>query len=364
LNPWIARIAKGAGIAVIAFIAAAALINGFTPHSSGPPSSSYATTGDGLAGYAGLLARNGHRVVRLRTAPRNASLDPRETLVFLDPEVVLRDDVAALRRFVIAGGQLIVGGREPETWVSELIGNSPAWTATGPSTATPLIPIPETGGVAEVDTAGEGSWSDAGGTLPVLGEPGSALLTVTALGRGRIALLADSSPLQNRLLADADNAALGLALAGAEGRPVAFDEAAHGYGTGRGLKALPTRWKWILVGLLVAALVAVAARVRRLGPPEPPPAPTLPPRRAHVEALASALSRTGRPGEAVEPVRRAARARVLQRAGLPGSTSDEDLRSAAQRLSLDAEEVDAITADSDDPLAAGRALAKLTGSRT
>jgi hypothetical protein len=355
------RIAKAAGVVVVAYVAAAALINGFTPHSSGPPSSSYATASDGLAAYAGLLARNGHPVTRLRTAPAHAVLDPRQTLVFLDPEVVLRADVAALRRFVIDGGTLVAGGRAPETWVSELIGDSPAWRATGPRTAAPLLPIPETGGVGAVDTAGEGSWSDAGATLPVLGEPGRALLTVTTLGRGRIALLADPSPLQNRLLADADNAAFGLALAGAAGRAVAFDEAVHGYGSHRGLAALPTRWKWTLIGLLVAALVAVAARIRRLGPPEPPPAPVLPPRRAHVEALASALSRTGKPNEAAEPVRRHARAQVLRRSGLPASAPEETVREAAERLGLSPDEIRAITSEGDgDLLAAGRASAKLT----
>jgi Domain of unknown function (DUF4350) len=363
VSPRAARVAKGAGIAIVAFVAAAALINGFTPHASGPPSSSYATAADGLAGYASLLGRNGHPVIRLRTAPSHAALDPRDTLVFLDPEVVLREDVAAMRRFVIAGGRLIAGGREPETWVSELLGDSPAWSATGPARTGRLLPLAETSGVGTVDTAGEGSWSDAGATVPVVGEPGTSLLTVTRLGKGRIALLADPSPLQNRLLADADNAALGLALAGGQGRPVAFDEAAHGYGGKRGLGALPTRWKWTLIGLLVAALVAVAARIRRLGPPEPQAAPLLPPRRAHVEALASALSRTGRPGEAAAPVRRHARAQILRRAGLPATAADDAVRDAAERLGLSAEEIRAVTSGADgDLLEVGRASAKLTKS--
>ena len=128
-------------------------------------------------------------------------------------------------------------------------------------------------------------------------------MTVATLGTGRIELLADSSPLQNQLLAHADNARLGLSLAGAPGRTVQFEEASHGYGGGRGLAALPTRWKWALIGLLVAALLAVASRIRRLGPATPPAPPTPPPRRLHVEALASALARTERPSEAAEPVR-------------------------------------------------------------
>jgi Domain of unknown function (DUF4350) len=359
------RVLKLVGVAVLVFVVIATVINAFTPHSSGPASSSFATADDGLAAYADLLAKTGHPVTRLRRTPARATLDPRQTLVVLDPQVLVRGDVAALRRFVIAGGRLVAGGPEPEAWLSELIGGSPTWSPAGPTTSSPLVPLPETARVALVSSAGAGSWGNAGATLPALGDPGAALMTVTGLGRGRIALLADSSPLQNRLLADDDNAALGLALAGRAGRPVAFEEALHGYGAAHGLAALPSRWKWTLIGLLAAALLAVAARIRRLGPPEPPGAPLLPPRRAHVEAMASALARTGRPGEATEPVRAHARALVLRRAGLPPDAAEDDLRRAAQRLGLDATEIGAIStraSSDDDLLAAGAALAKLSGA--
>ena len=77
-----------------------------------------------------------------------------------------------------------------------------------------------------------GAWHELGSTLPVIG-PADAPLVVTArAGRGTVVALADPSPLQNRRLAYADNAALGLALAG--DRPVAFLETVHGYGVSRG----------------------------------------------------------------------------------------------------------------------------------
>lgn len=297
MRPRRRRLLRLAGIVVVALALLAAVIDELTPHAGGPTSSSYATSADGLAGYAELLSRAGHAVSRLRVRPSTATLDPRSTVVLLDPSLVLRDDVAALRRFVIAGGRLIAGGREPGAWLSELVAGSPSWTDTGDTTATPIVPVPETSGVNLVGSAGTGAWSDAGGTLPALGGARSSLLTVVTLGAGRTALLADSSPLQNRLLAHADDAALGLALAGAPGRPVAFEEASHGYGASSGLAALPARWKWALLGLVIAALLAVAAKIRRLGPAAPPPVPALPPRRVHVEALASALARTDHPGE-------------------------------------------------------------------
>jgi hypothetical protein len=369
MAPRVRRALKAAGIGVIALAVLAAVIDRLTPSSSGPTSSSYSSSSDGLAGYAELLSRSGHPVMRLRTAPSRAALDPRDAVVMLDPDVVLRSDIVALRRFVRAGGVLIAGGREPDAWLDELLAGAPSWTDTGETAPSTHLPVPQTAGVGVVETAGTGSWSDPGGTLPVIGEPHSSLLTLAALGAGQIDLLADSSPLQNRLLDHADNAQLGLSLAGAAGRAVAFEEASHGFGGHRGLGALPTRWKWALLGLVLAALLAVAARFRRLGPPTPPPTATPPPRRVHVEALASALARTGHPGQSAEPVHRHVRALVLRRAGLPASSvaepDPETLAAAAERLGLDPDEIHAIVAPEladSDLVAAGRALSKLTGA--
>ncbi len=91
-----------------------------------------------------------------------------------------------------------------------------------------------------------------------------------------------------------------------------FAESVHGFGAGTGLVALPSRWKWTLAGLLLAALIYVASRFRRLGPPEPRPATALPPRREHVEALALALSRSADADTVVAQSREKA-------AGLPGA---------------------------------------------
>jgi hypothetical protein len=141
-----------------------------------------------------------------------------------------------------------------------------------------------------VRAADGGGWHRLGGALPALGPPDAPLLVVARSGRGSVALLADASPLQNRLLGTADGAALGLALAG--GRPVVFLETVHGYGVSRGLSALPARVKWTLLGLLATGLLALWTAGRRLGPPEVDDAPPAPARIEYVDALAGALART------------------------------------------------------------------------
>src|SRR5262249_56430956 len=92
------------------------------------------------------------------------------------------------------------------------------------------------------------------------------LATVAPVGRGRVIALADPSPLQNRLLAVADNAGFGLVAAG-DGRTVAFAEGAHGYGHARGLGAIPGRCQAAPLRLTLAALLGGVAAGRRLGPP-------------------------------------------------------------------------------------------------
>ena len=184
-------------------------------------------------------------------------------------------------------------------------------------------------------------------------------------GSGRIALLADTSPLQNRLLDEDDNAAFALALSGRG--PLTFVESVHGYGPQRGLAAIPARFGWALLGLLLAALVFMVARGRRLGPPEREHRDLPPPRRAYVDALAATMARGKEREAAVAPVREEARRRLARRAGLREDAPDEAWLEAARGAGLDDDEARALSGraeDDDAVVATGRALAALAGPDT
>ena len=78
-----------------------------------------------------------------------------------------------------------------------------------------LVPVAETAGVdarCARSTAAAGTSSAA--RCRVIGPADAPLLVTARSGEGSVALLADASPLQNAALGAADNAALGLALAG------------------------------------------------------------------------------------------------------------------------------------------------------
>jgi uncharacterized protein DUF4350 len=356
-------------VAAVGYEVVSVLVERFTPGPGGATSSSYATSSDGLAAYAELLQRTGHHVTQLRGATANAQLSPSQTVIALDPNQLTSTDVDRLKAFVQAGGQLVAGGTNPRRWVRDLLGDPPTWSSNGLREATPSSSTPYTLGISKVTTAGNGRFISSGQTSPALGAPGGSLLTVAQLGAGRIALMADASPLQNSLLGKADNAVLGDRVAGAPGRPVTFLEGIHGYGASTGLAALPARWKWTILGLLLASAAWIASRFRRLGEPDAPPSSPLPPRLAHVEALATALERTRRPSDAVKPVRVHARELVVRRAALGPDPKEDAIVSAARNLGLDDAEARVVASEAPggtegDLLAAGRALSSLHGGGT
>ncbi|MEO9176651.1 MAG: DUF4350 domain-containing protein [Gaiellales bacterium] len=291
---------------LVAIVIGLRVLDDATRPPGGHSSSSYATAPDGAAGYAELLQEHGHTVERLRASLASTRLDAGSTLIVLDPGALDDRAVDALRSFAERGGQLVAGGLE-EPALDRLVGSPVTLDGTSADGATPLVPLD---GVERVSATGDRSFSATGTALPVLARGDAILAAVATLGRGHVALLADTSPLTNELLASDDDAALGLALAGPPGRPVLFAESVHGYGRATGLSALPTGWRVALAGLLVAALALMLARGRRLGPPERADRELAPARREHVDAVAATLRKTRRPDEAAEPLRAAVRARL------------------------------------------------------
>ncbi len=351
-----ARAIAGLVALFVALNVLALILSTLRPDPGGAAGSAYATQPLGAAAYAELLRRAGHDV-RYRRAPLGgARLSPRQTVVVLDAPPLDAAARAALRRFVRDGGRLVVGGPNAGRGI---VARAPTWASRGPTLARPSAPIAETRSLRTIRSAGAGGFRRLRGTLAALGVA-PALLAVAESGAGRALLLADAAPLHNRLLARDDNAALGLALAGPGRRTVTFVESVHGYGPRSGLAALPARWRWALGIAAAAALLALLARARRLGPPEPAGDEPAPARREHVDALARGLRRCADPDAALAAVRAAARGQVVRRAALASGAPDGEVREAALRLGFEEDEAAALTeaGGASDPFALGRALAR------
>ena len=278
--------------ALAAFIVLLEVLERISPAPEGPRSSSYATSPQGLAGYASVLQRAGHPIRRLRTSVTDDAPPTEATLIVLDPDVMEPAEAKAIGDWVRSGGRLVAGGAGDSGWLDEVIAHVPRWEPDGATDREPLLPVIETSDVEEVRAYEFGAWHELGNTLPVIG-PADAPLVVTARsGEGSVALLADASPLHNRALDQADNAMFGLNLIGGPRKPVAFLETVHGYGALRGFGGLPANVKWVLLGLALTTLMALWAAGRRFGPIEDIDEELPPPRVEYVDALASALART------------------------------------------------------------------------
>jgi hypothetical protein len=284
------RLVLGIAACLVGFAFVLAIVDRLTPKPSGPPSSSYATTPRGLAAYASVLQRNGHPVRRIRTRVADERPPTDQTLVVLDPDVMEPQEARAIGDWVRAGGNLVAGGAGDASWLDEVLSDPPSWKPGDGGERRTLVPVGVTAGVEEV-VSDDGAWHELGGALPVIGPADGPLLVTTRQGRGSVSLLADTTPLTNARLDQADGAALGVALAGGDRRTVAFLETVHGYGVSRGFGGLPSNVKWALLGLALTALLAVWAAGRRFGPPEDPDTEPPPPRMAYVDALAAAFVR-------------------------------------------------------------------------
>jgi len=272
---------------LVGFVVVLVVIDRLSPAPEGPPGSSYATTPGGVAAYASLLERADIPVRRLRTPITERAPRAGETLVILEPDVMEPEEADAIRFWVEDGGRLVLGSSAGVAFMEELMDDPPTWVSVGKDNHEPLIPI---AGVRTVESFDRVGLDELGGMLPMLGPSDGAMAAVGSLGSGQLVLLADTSPLTNRKLARADNAAFALALA--DDKPVAFLETVHGYGVSRGFGGLPSEVKWTLLGLMLTSLVALWAAGKRFGEPEDSDTEPQPPRVEYVDALAGSLART------------------------------------------------------------------------
>lgn len=259
----------------------------------GPVSSSFSTGGSGLEGYADLLARDGHRVVRLKEHPTTADLPGGATAVVADPDQLDERTARALVQFVQRGGRLVLTGEAAEPLLSAVAGSAVGHDD-GPAAdrLDVWVPSADTGTARRLAGDQGGRWRDPGPFVPLAGDDRGPAVVALPVGAGHVVALADTSLLQNRNLARDDNAALGLALAGGRDRPVVFVESLHGFGA-TGLDALPDSWTAALLALALATVVGLWSFGRRFGPPEPQQRELRPPRSDHVEAVAAALDAAG-----------------------------------------------------------------------
>jgi len=302
-----------------------------------PYPSSYSPASQGSKAIYLLLEDLGYWVERWERPPTELPDPPEEdVLVLAEPFLPISEgERAAIRRFVQAGGRVLVTGHQGadlvEAWkVKPLAVSGRPW-----QTYKAAIPGPLTLGVPEITMAPETTWSKS--PDPPLGQFVDAEETVVMtrrIGEGLIVWWAGSTPLTNAGALERSNLELALASLGPPGEGcILWDEYYHGQ---RGslwsyLAATPVPW-----GFLQAAIIFVAALAthgRRWGPIRSPfEEPRLSPLE-FVETVSDLYRRARASSGAVEIAYVRFRAALARRLGLPPAANALEIcRRAEERL--------------------------------
>jgi hypothetical protein len=158
-------------------------------------------------------------------------------------------------------------------------------------------------------------------------EDGAALLQVTD-GERTITVLGSADILLNQSLAEEGNAALMLALLGADPRLVWFRPGPESPAPGAArslVELVPAGWWWASAQLVVAVVLLAGWRMRRLGPVVTEPLPVVVRSAEAAEGRARLYRRAGARDHAAEVLRGAARARLAPLLGVPATAGPDAL---------------------------------------
>jgi hypothetical protein len=240
-----------------------------TQQSIGYPSS-YSTDWGG-AKAAFLLLRNlGYHVERWGKSPEDLPVDEtgNTVLILAEPfEGGTADELAAIRRFVSAGGRLIGMGATAANIAPDAKATAiPDWHTQG-KTYPALLPSPLTRDAPEITMVAPDEWTArASGQLSVYGETDKPVVVSYRVGRGAVIWWASPSPLTNGGIREKSNLALFLNSVGPQSTRVLWDEYFHG---ARGsltsyFAETPLPWAALQIGLVF--LAALFTFSRRAGP--------------------------------------------------------------------------------------------------
>lgn len=325
----------------------------------GPVSSSLSTGAGGMEAFADLADRFGHPVVRLTEPARPGDLPAGATIVLADPGSLDEAEARVLLEATAAGGRLVLAGPATTPLLQAALGASVESVQVDAEASLVVVddgspdPAAVTGSARTVAGDAGDRWEvDRAVRVHVVDGADRPVVVSAPVGAGEVVGLADADPLHNRNLAEADNAALALGLAGGGGRPLVFVESVHGFGE-RGVDAAPAAWRWAAAGLALAFVAGLWWAGNRFGPPEPDARSLRPPRVDHVRAVAADLDRVSRtPVELVAPLLGDNRLHLADRLGVPLDASEAVFQAAASDAGLAPDLVASILHDPADEAAA------------
>lgn len=316
---------------------------GAARRTTGPPLDPSSSSPDGAKAVVELVRRLGGTIEVVDGVP-----GPEVDVVLLLEDRLSRAEADRLSAWVRAGGVVVVA--DPVSLLTPPVASAVVDEVGGPCRAP---------GLAEVEVLDVGvssTYEVPPGAVGCFGpSDASSFLVSRPEGEGAVVSLGGPDVLTNELLGEADNAVLAATLLTGEGRRTAFVRPALPGGGERGLVDLvDTPVRAALAQLLVAFLVVVAWRARRLGRPIEEPQPVSVAGSELTRAVGRLLASNRRPDRAAALLRDRARRELSGPLGLPlDATVDAVVATVAARTTLSADDVHRAVAGpvrSDDEL--------------
>jgi hypothetical protein len=314
--PWVTVVVAGAVLLIAVLIVGPA-----AGPATGPPLDPDSSAPDGLLGLVRVLEELDVEVEVTAEPPPDTT-----TRAYL-PVDVLPDDVRdEWDAWVAAGGTLVVTDAWSPLHDREFrgLGIGQGWVPEEHTADCPLVPD-EVGQV--VHNRWVGVPYESGEVACYVDDGEYAWLVEVEHGDGRLLVAGSSEPFVNAWLPEADNALLAATLLGPEpgGRLAFIPRDASGAVDVGLLDVLPDGvWRGLLLGLL-ALVVGVIARARRLGRPVEERLPRVLPSAELATSLAGLSRRAGDRSGAAARLRSRARASVARNLGMAADTPAEDL---------------------------------------
>ena len=300
--------------------------------------SSYAPHQNGARAAYLLLQQLGYSVDRSFEPLAALRRDPETTtLVIAQPSARPSDqDARALRSFLNRGGRLLIAGAET-TWFLPELPTRIGTRALHPRKQHAALPGVLTAGAPEVELPSAGAKLPVESPfIPVYGTYDDPAVLAGRFDKGHVMWWAGAGPLTNGGIADPGHVELLINSIGpAGGRTVVWDEFYHGHTRSLWSYLSGTPIPFALLQLAGIAGLALFTFTRRSKPvralvTEPRTSPL-----EFIDTMGGLYERARAAHAAVATVRNRVRRQLLDAAGLPSSTPDDQLaRVAGERLSL------------------------------
>ena len=310
---------------VVVVLVCLAFVTPKEPETEGTPSSYSVKRRGGKAAYL-LLQQSGYKVERWEKAPGDLPVNPQNDLLIIagPTQYPDRDESNSLRKFVAAGGTLLVAGVWHESFAPDshvTMGKYRiGWAECKPALPTKI----SRGGVISMDRASIWDKSQSLETLVHYTYEDEPVVVSYMLGRGEVIWWASDLPLTNEGIRDKNNLNLLINSIG-QNKRILWDEYFQTE-AGHEIVVFPPLVKWALLGqCLLFGIMLVFTYSRRSGPVIPlVPESRLSPLE-FVDTLGNLYARAGAAQVPVEIAFQRFRQLAGRRLGLYGTVSAQKL---------------------------------------